>query len=155
MAAIVEGTRYDYRKRFRGASGDLAYVPLTDADLAGMWGGTVIGSLTPPAGYAITANDGETRVFAEPSDVAYGANGKFAFKSNVIGAVTFNKATFGDPNFGVLKYGFFRKSAGTKAPVPADTAPVTTSKGNTVFYVVLAVAVIGGFLAWRFIKRKK
>lgn len=59
-----------------------------------------------PDGFQSVASEGTTRNFTEPAMVAYGANGKFVYKSGVIGSVTFNNATFGDPAPNVPKSGY-------------------------------------------------
>ena len=61
-----------------------------------------------PAGFQMVASEGVTKNFTEPVMVAYGANGKYAYKSGVIGSVTFNNATFGDPIPNVPKNGFYK-----------------------------------------------
>ena len=66
------------------------------------------------AGYYIPytqgAAEGQSYSFSSPTDIAYGANGKYVFRSAVTGTITFNNATFGDPIPGVAKAGYFRPS---------------------------------------------
>ena len=50
-------------------------------------------------------NDAYT--FTLPVEVAYGIGGKYIFENHVSGPVTFNNATFGNPNPGVLKWGWY------------------------------------------------
>ncbi len=69
-----------------------------------------------PAGFVKVANENQS--YAIPAgqvvDLAYGApngSGNFAFRTDISGTVTFNNATFGDPNVGTLKAGFWRPRA--------------------------------------------
>ena len=43
--------------------------------------------------------------------MAYGANGSFAYKTGITGAITFDNATFTDPIPGVVKAGYYKASA--------------------------------------------
>lgn len=61
-----------------------------------------------PLGYKIIANEDQTLNFTEPTDIAYGADGKFMFAKGVTGEVTFNNTMFGDPLNGTVKYGFMK-----------------------------------------------
>lgn len=63
-----------------------------------------------PPGYIYCCQENQSHTFDSPVDVAYGKDGQFAFMSGVTGTITFNNATFGDPNVGVLKAGYFRPS---------------------------------------------
>ncbi len=63
-----------------------------------------------PEGYTWCAHERQSYTFNELVDVAYGSNGKFNFKYNVTGTVSFNNATFGDPISGTVKAGYYRKS---------------------------------------------
>ncbi|RKH81537.1 hypothetical protein D7Y21_30095 [Corallococcus sp. AB045] len=67
-----------------------------------------------PGGYDIaTFNvgvpDGSTFKLPGPCDVAYGANGHFRFIPGVTGSITFNAATFGDPQSGGANVGYYRQ----------------------------------------------
>lgn len=67
-----------------------------------------------PGGYDIaTFNagvpDGATFNLPGPCDVAYGANGKFRFIPGVTDTITFNAATFGDPQSGGANLGYYRQ----------------------------------------------
>lgn len=70
------------------------------------------GNPTPvgPDGYTFCANENQSYTFSQTVDVAYGANGKFAYKTGVTGTITFNNATFGDPIVGVPKKGYYKIS---------------------------------------------
>lgn len=57
-------------------------------------------------GYKKLANENETRTITIPSDLAYGANGKFNYKNRFTGTITFNNQTFGDAAPGVVKAGY-------------------------------------------------
>jgi hypothetical protein len=63
------------------------------------------------------------------SDVAYGADGKFFFKTGVSGWIIFDNATFGDPIPGVFKSGYYKKSAEPTVVV----APPLTEQGVRIF----------------------
>jgi hypothetical protein len=64
-----------------------------------------------PAGYLFACNQTETYDFGTAVvDVAFGANGIYAYKKGVTGSVTFNVPTFGNPVPGVVKTGYFRPS---------------------------------------------
>lgn len=78
-----------------------------------------LGGPMPEGGYAWCANEGETKTFDAPVDVAYGEEGKYNFKHGVTGSVTFDSATFGDPSPGAVKEGFWR---------PAKSKPATATK---------------------------
>lgn len=71
-----------------------------------------------PAGYTKCAKEGETNNFNQPTDVAYGSRGKYKYRTAVTGNLTFNNQTFGDPNPGVVKYGFCKKSSITVVSPP-------------------------------------
>ncbi|MEO7899307.1 MAG: hypothetical protein ABIZ35_04255, partial [Capsulimonas sp.] len=58
--------------------------------------------------YTQCAVENETLAFNIPTDLAYGANGKFNFKHAFTGTITFNNAAFGDPISGIAKAGYFR-----------------------------------------------
>ena len=75
---------------------------------------------TPPAGYTFCAWEGEHCAFDGTADVAYGANGRFAYRHAVSGGVQCVNEVFGDPNPGVRKACFIRPAA---APPPADPRP--------------------------------
>jgi len=66
-----------------------------------------------PAGYTWCADEGGTCTFTQPVDVAFGANGGFAYRDGVTGAITFTVAGFGsDPIVNVVKAGYFRNAGG-------------------------------------------
>ena len=85
-------------------------------------------------------------------DVAFGENGLFNFLKNVTGKITFNVVTFGDPDFGVKKKGYYKivtpaaqldstnnqpvtvsPTQATTQPATLQEAPVTTdSNGNVI-----------------------
>lgn len=67
-----------------------------------------------PVGYARLVGEDSTYTFTTPMDVAYGAAGKFVFRSAVMGTVRADNATFGDPIVGVTKALYARPAvAGT------------------------------------------
>lgn len=61
-----------------------------------------------PVGYIQSVREGSSAYFESHVDVAYGANGKFYFRDNVIGTIRFDNQTFGDPLYGTYKYGWYR-----------------------------------------------
>lgn len=73
-----------------------------------------------PSGYTRCAGEGGSCEFASPTDIAYGANGAWVYRSGVTGRITFDNRTFGDPAPGVLKAGYFRAAA------PSPPAPQST-----------------------------
>ena len=56
-------------------------------------------------------SEGETITFTTPTDIAYGAPGGYTFRYGALGPITFNNSTFADPRPGVVKKGFWRKTA--------------------------------------------
>jgi LPXTG-motif cell wall-anchored protein len=66
-----------------------------------------IGDQTPPPGYELVAMEHGIRTFYSATNVAYGANGHFLYKTGVIGSFTFSNETFGgDPAKNNDKGGF-------------------------------------------------
>jgi hypothetical protein len=72
-------------------------IPLTSTPVAGL-----------PPGYVEVAIENGSYTFSHLVDVAYGAPGGWAFRTGVIGPITFNNATFGDPLVGTQKRGYYR-----------------------------------------------
>ena len=63
-------------------------------------------ALSPPppsTGYTLCAAENGTCSFTGTQNVAFGANGKFYYKTNVTSPIACNDATFGDPNVGTVK----------------------------------------------------
>ena len=81
-------------------------VPLTPAPLASL-----------PAGFVKVCDQNQTHTFTEPVDVAYGSSGGFTFLPSVSGAIEFNNSTFGDPNVGSFKAGYWRPRFFSKVQV--------------------------------------
>ncbi len=67
----------------------------------------------PPAGYQFCAWEGEHCAFGGTADVAYGAEGRFNYRSAVSGGVQCINEVFGDPNPGVRKACFIRPAVAT------------------------------------------
>lgn len=89
--------RFSYMKS--GARTNLD-VPLATSPISGL-----------PPGYIYACNENQTYNFGSAVvDVAYGANGNFAFQTGVTGSVTFNNARFGDPIVGTFKAGYYKPS---------------------------------------------
>lgn len=75
----------------------------------------------PSSGYVFVAMENQAVNFAKAMDVAYGANGRYAFKENVVGQFTFSNAAFGkDPINGVLKKGYAKDRTVEPQPQPPN-----------------------------------
>lgn len=77
-------------------------------------------SVTPvgPEGYTWCVGEGGSFTLPGACDVAYGANGKFAYALNQTGTVTFTNSRFNpDPNPGVYKAGFYKLLSPSNIPV--------------------------------------
>jgi regulation of enolase protein 1 (concanavalin A-like superfamily) len=85
-----------------------------------------------PSGYTYCANENQSVTFTQTVDVAYGANGAFAYQNGVTGTIAFNNVTFPDPIPGVGKYGFFRVAAAVPDSVSSISGPTTVNQGQTV-----------------------
>ncbi|MDW8317828.1 MAG: N-acetylmuramoyl-L-alanine amidase [Anaerolineae bacterium] len=66
----------------------------------------------PPSGYTFCAWENERCNFNGTADVAYGANGVYAFRERVSGGIDCNNGVFGDPIRGVRKACYVRPVAG-------------------------------------------
>lgn len=93
---IPSELRFEYFKNGTRSSLD---IDLEDGPEAGL-----------PPGYIFCCMENESHYFDGPVDLAYGSNGSFSFLEGVSGSVTFNNATFGDPDVGTLKSGYYRPS---------------------------------------------
>ncbi|MEI6211067.1 MAG: Ig-like domain-containing protein [bacterium] len=82
-----------------------------------------------PAGYTWCASESQSYTFTQTVDVAYGANGMFAYKYGVTGTIVFNNATFGDPINGESKAGYYKVVAGNQPPT-ANAQAVTTAENT-------------------------
>lgn len=94
--------------------------PITGVVKAGYYKAKAV---TPvgPSGYTWCANENGSFTLNGTCDVAYGANGSFAYHYGQTGTVTFNNANFGDPIYGVAKAGFYKASTITPTPPPSGT----------------------------------
>jgi hypothetical protein len=103
--------------------------------------------ITPPPGYLLVAYEGGVRSFSTPTNVAYGANGKFAYRSGVQGAFTFSNTSFGsDPQKNVVKAGFAEVTQQNAAEVNAQAAQAATEadpNANLKKYLLYAGIGIG------------
>ncbi|MEO5713543.1 MAG: hypothetical protein ABIT37_08630 [Luteolibacter sp.] len=64
-----------------------------------------------PPGYIYCAAENGTYNFGtNVVDLAYGKNSSFAFQTAQSGSITFNNARFGDPLYGVGKFGYYKPS---------------------------------------------
>lgn len=70
------------------------------------------GSSGGPSGYAYCATEGQRCNFSGAKDVAYGANGRFAYRTSVTGGIDCNNGVFGDPISGVQKACYIKDAAG-------------------------------------------
>lgn len=61
----------------------------------------------PSFPYTFVASENGTVNFTTPVDVAFGINGNYFYQYGVDGNITFNTTSFGDPNFGVVKAGYY------------------------------------------------
>ncbi len=77
-----------------------------------VWSFTTAASAGGPVGYTWCASEGQTVVFSETVDVAYGADGYFNYMYGVTGSITFDNATFGDPIPGTVKDGYYKVVGG-------------------------------------------
>jgi RHS repeat-associated protein len=88
------------------------------------------------SGYTLCANEGQAFALPSTCDVAYGANGSFAFRSAQSGTITFSNATFGDPAPGAPKKGYYRLSGGQRFYAHANhlysVAALTDAAGSVV-----------------------
>lgn len=95
------------------------------------------GNLTAPIGYVLVAGESGARTFRTPTNVAYGANGRFFFRTGVIGSFVFDPSSFGgDPAKGVVKGGFAEVTTENKADLdmmvntPTEAPPVAPGALN-------------------------
>lgn len=65
---------------------------------------------TGPSGYAFCSWENQRCNFSGVQDVAYGANGAFAYRYTLSGGIDCNNATFGDPAYGVVKACFIKST---------------------------------------------
>jgi PKD repeat protein len=86
----------------------------------------------PLAGYTFCANEYQRCSFSGAKDVAYGADGRFTYKTNITDGIDCTNAVFGDPIPGVYKACYTRPSA----PPTADfyAAPVSGGSPLTVTF---------------------
>lgn len=82
---------------------------------------------TGPAGYAFCANENQRCNFSGVKDVAYGTGGKYAYRLAVSSGIDCNNATFGDPNYGVVK-GCFIKDTPPFSGNVSSTLVITTAE---------------------------
>jgi hypothetical protein len=85
----------------------------------------------PPAGYErFCAWEGEHCRFNGTADVAYGANGRFAYRDALSGGVRCVNEIFSDPNPGVRKACFIRPAVARPTPTPRPAQPTPPPVGN-------------------------
>ena len=61
-------------------------------------------------GYTRIASENESYTFDKPTDIAFGAEGRYVYRENVTGTITFNTKNLTDPIFGKLKYGYMKST---------------------------------------------
>lgn len=140
----------------------------------GLFKNAVNSDLTPPAGYTYLSPMGLTMSLSVPTNLAYGANGKFFYKNNVTGIITFDNATFGDPAPYADKAGFAQtaltdadkfllpkvvdpKLGSTPLGTPLATPPVNAPATKFGLYIGIGVgviALIGGIVLYKKLKKK-
>lgn len=101
----------EFRYRKNGSE-EVLTIPLNESEVEGL-----------PPGFIYCADEHGTHTFETPVDVAYGANGQFAFEYGVTGDVTFENARFGDPVVGTFKAGYYRPSYPFEIKMLHDTKP--------------------------------
>lgn len=85
-----------------------------------------------PEGFTWCANEGGSFTLLEPSDVAFGMTGRYAYKLNQTGTIVFNNTTFyPDPAPGQFKYGFVKPVSTNKPPTLVSVASATTTPSGT------------------------
>jgi len=121
-----------------GAQGKYNYSPAVSGTVT--FNNATFGDPIPgvaKAGYAMPytfcALEGQSNTFTTPTYVAFGANGQFKFKTNVIGTIVFNVATFGDPIAGTPKMGYYRPATIPPALGIANASFETPSVGANNF----------------------
>jgi hypothetical protein len=75
---------------------------------------------TPPSGYTFCAWEDERCRFSGTADVAYGANGTFAYRTGVRNGIDCNNGVFGDPRPGVRKACYIRQTAAGPTQCPGQ-----------------------------------
>ncbi|BCX03838.1 MAG: hypothetical protein KatS3mg053_1776 [Candidatus Roseilinea sp.] len=73
-----------------------------------------------PSGYTFCAWEDERCNFSGMADVAYGANGQFAYRQGVAGGIACNNSVFGDPAYGVRKACYVRQTGSSPAQCPGQ-----------------------------------
>lgn len=78
-----------------------------------------------PPGYVWCAREGDSLALDGVQDVAFGANGHFAYAFNQTGTVAFTTAVFGhDPAPGVVKAGYYKRSGPPADPLGILCKPI-------------------------------
>ncbi|GIV85500.1 MAG: hypothetical protein KatS3mg052_2507 [Candidatus Roseilinea sp.] len=78
------------------------------------------GSGGGPSGYTFCAWEDERCNFSGTADVAYGANGQFAYRQGVSDGIDCNNGVFGDPAYGVRKACYVRQTGSSPAQCPGQ-----------------------------------
>ncbi len=97
--------------------------------VVGRWRDLYYESGSAPPGYTFCAWEDERCNFSGTADVAYGANGQFAYRQGVSGGVDCNNGVFGDPIFGVRKACYVRAIAAPRCTPNADQAALFVDAG--------------------------
>ena len=85
---------------------------------------------TPPAGYTFCAWEDQRCNFTDRTDVAYGANGRFHYRSGLTGGIDCNNTAFGDPISGVFK-ACFKRSSGNSGNLALNRSATATSQESS------------------------
>jgi hypothetical protein len=84
--------------------------------------------------WSLVASENQSYTGTGTYNVAYGANGKYAYKSGVTGTIVFNNTTFGDPILGVPKSGYLISTVSLDPTIPI-TRPFIKINPNGKFHV--------------------
>ncbi len=99
------------------------------------------------SGYVKAVDENQSYNFNQLVDVAYGMNGKYVYRRGVTGTISFNNATFGDPNHGTLKAGYYRLAL----PQAAVADQLKSGKKCVVVYperIPALLSRLGGNSTW-------
>ncbi len=81
-------------------------------------------------GFIRAVGENNSATFAEPVDVAYGEDGSYFYKKNILGEIRFDNDTFGDPIYGTYKYGYWRP----RAPFEVKSLPLPSGQKCIAIY---------------------
>jgi serine/threonine-protein kinase len=93
-----------------------------------------VGTIVGPAGYTFCANEYETCSFPAGSQVAFGSNGSYNYKTFVTNSVPCTTGNFGDPLPAQNKACFYKAGTPTPTPTPTIITGSTLFPSNSWFY---------------------